>query len=88
MIMNKMNLKMIKCIACGADMPELRLTKYGYKVCVNCSTTGAYRAVSTVNGSGDHTWNDIKIMTPEQYDSYEKTEKANSKLSKTLKKED
>ena len=59
MIMNTMNLKMIKCIACGADMPELRLTKYGYKVCVNCSTTGAYRAVSTVNGSGDHTWNDI-----------------------------
>ena len=59
-------MKMIKCIKCGADMPELRLTKFGYEVCVNCSTTGAYRAVSTVNGVGDHTWNDIQIVTAEQ----------------------
>jgi len=57
---------MIKCIKCGADMPELRLTKFGYKVCVNCSTTSAYRAVSTINGTGDHTWNDIQIVTAEQ----------------------
>ena len=35
------NMKMIKCIKCGADMPELRLSKFGYKVCVNCSTTNA-----------------------------------------------
>ena len=59
-------LKMIKCIKCGEDMPELRLTKFGYEVCVNCSTTGAYKAVSTVNGTGDHTWNDIQIVTAEQ----------------------
>ena len=60
------NMKMIKCIKCGENMPELRLTKFGYEVCVNCSTTGAYRAVSTVNGVGDHTWNDIQIVTAEQ----------------------
>ena len=60
------NIKMIKCIKCDEKMPELRLTKFGYKVCVNCSTTGAYKAVSTVNGTGDHTWNDIQIMTDEQ----------------------
>jgi len=59
-------LKMIKCIKCGEDMPELRLTKFGYEVCVNCSTTSAYKAVSTVNGTGDHTWNDIQIVTAEQ----------------------
>jgi len=59
---------MIKCIKCREDMPELRLTKFGYKVCVNCSTTGAYKAVSTINGSGDHTWNDIQIMTSDQAD--------------------
>lgn len=76
------DLKMIPCIACEEDMPELRLTKFGYKVCVNCSTTGAYKAVSTTNGSGDHTWNDIQIMTPEQYKSYEKTEKLNTKVLK------
>ena len=60
------NMKMIKCIKCGENMPELRLPKFGYEVCVNCSTTGAYRAVSTVNGVGDHTWNDIQIVTAEQ----------------------
>ena len=59
-------MKMIKCIKCDEKMPELRLIRFGYKVCVNCSTTGAYKAVSTVNGTGDHTWNDIQIMTDEQ----------------------
>ena len=61
-----MKLKMISCIACKEPMPELRLTKYGYKSCVECSTVGAYKAVSTQHGKGDHTWNDIQIMSPEQ----------------------
>ena len=71
------NMKMIKCIKCKEDMPELRLTKFGYKVCVNCSTMGAYKAVSTVNGTGDHTWNDIQIMTADQAEkiSNQKTHK-------------
>ena len=45
------NIKMIKCKACRENMPELRFTKFGYTVCVDCSTTGAYKAVSTVNGT-------------------------------------
>jgi len=61
-----MEYKMIQCVVCHEPMPELRLTKYGYKSCVNCSTVGAYKAVSTTNGTGDHTWNDIQIMTAEQ----------------------
>ena len=69
-------MKMIKCIKCRGDMPELRLTKYGYEVCVNCSTTGTYKAVSTLNGSGDHTWNDIQIITSDQADELEKNQKA------------
>ena len=68
-------MKMIKCIKCGADRPELRLTKFGYKVCVNCSTTSAYRAVSTVNGTGDHTWNDIQIVTAEQAEQLDNQKK-------------
>lgn len=69
-----MKLEMIPCIKCKQDMPKLRLEKYGYKSCVNCSTTGAYRAVTTINGEGDHTWNDIQLMTPEQYAQYERSE--------------
>ena len=65
-------MKMIKCTKCKENMPELRLSKFGYEVCVNCSTTGAYKAVSTINGSGDHTWNDIQIMTSDQADKLSK----------------
>lgn len=75
-----MKLKIIKCAACEADMPELRLTKFGYKVCVDCSTVGAYQAVSTQHGTGDHTWNDIQIMTPEQMERYQENNKKKSKL--------
>ena len=74
-----MKLKMISCIACKEPMPELRLTKYGYKSCVKCSTVGAYKAVSTQHGKGDHTWNDIQIMTPEQHAKLERMEKKSAK---------
>jgi hypothetical protein len=40
------------------------------KVCVNCSTTGTYRAEITTHGEGDHTWNDLQILTPEQHETY------------------
>lgn len=55
-------------------MPKLRLEKFGYKSCIDCSTTGAYRAVTTTNGEGDHTWNGLSIMTPEQYNEYHQGE--------------
>ncbi len=60
--MNIKNLKMIPCIKCGADMPELRKTQYGYKFCVNCSTVETVVGKTMTYGSGDHTWNDIIIM--------------------------
>ena len=49
---------------------KLRLEKYGYKNCINCSTTETYKAVITTNGEGDHTWNDIQILTDKQYKEY------------------
>ena len=65
-----MKYKMIECVICKTPMPELRLTQYGYKNCVECSTVGAYKSVTTTNGVGDHTRNGLEIMTPEQYDVY------------------
>lgn len=55
-------LKMIPCPKCGNDFPELRKTLYNYHVCVNCSTTKPVVGITTVEGSGDHTYNDIIIM--------------------------
>ena len=57
-----MNLEMIPCPKCGDDFPKLRKEKYGYHVCVNCSTVEAVVGITTVEGSGDHTYNDIIIM--------------------------
>lgn len=54
--------EMISCRVCGKPMPKLRLTKFGYAHCVNCSTEKPKVAMTTVNGSGDHTWNDIVVM--------------------------
>ena len=62
-----MKLKMIKCTKCGTDMPELRLTQYGYDFCVNCSTVGAKKGVPVVRGTGDHTWNEIEIVEEHEF---------------------
>ena len=55
-------LKMIPCPKCGEPFPELRLTKFGYNFCVNCSDVDAVVGITTIEGSGDHTYNDIIIM--------------------------
>ena len=56
------DLKMIPCPKCGNDFPELRKTQYNYHVCVNCSTIKPVVGITTVEGAGDHTYNDIIIM--------------------------
>lgn len=63
-----MKLKMIPCPRCGKDFPEKR-KELGYHVCVNCSTIKPKVGVTTVEGSGDHTYNDIIIMEQDQYRS-------------------
>jgi len=57
--MKKLKLKMIKCTKCGGDMPELRLTKYGYKHCVNCSSVERMGGVQIANHK---TGNEIQIV--------------------------
>ena len=54
-------LEMIPCPKCGEDFP-LKRKELGYHVCVNCSTTKPVVGITTVEGSGDHTYNDIIIM--------------------------
>jgi hypothetical protein len=56
-----MQLEMIECPKCGNDFPKKR-KELGYHVCVNCSTAKPVVGITTVEGSGDHTWNDLIIM--------------------------
>ena len=56
------NITYIDCIVCNQPMPELRLTKFGYKNCVNCSTTKPKQAINAQFGEGDHTFNEIVFV--------------------------
>lgn len=60
--MTETALKMIPCSRCGELMPELRLTRFGYEVCVNCSSEKPKVGKITTKGEGDHTWNEIEIL--------------------------
>lgn len=60
-----MNLKMIICPKCGNEFPEKR-RELGYHVCINCSSEEPVVGITTVEGSGDHTYNDIIIMKQSQ----------------------
>ena len=53
---------MLKCPACGEYTLHPKRKELGYHVCINCSTTEPVVGITTVEGSGDHTYNDIIIM--------------------------
>ena len=64
------NITYIDCIVCNQPMPELRLTKFGYDFCVNCSTVGAKRGIPVTRGSGDHTYTETIVMEEDQYQDF------------------
>ena len=61
-----MQLEMIPCPKCGNDFPKKR-KELGYHVCVKCSTVKPVVGVTTVEGSGDHTYNDLIIMDQDRF---------------------
>jgi len=68
-----------KCIKCKEAINPLRLKALPTaKTCVECSTTGAKRGVPMMYGEKDHTWTDMVIMEPEEFDRFEKLNKQKS----------
>lgn len=62
-----------KCVKCRETINPLRLKALPTaKTCVECSTTGAKRGVPMMYGEKDHTWTDMVIMEPEEFDRFEK----------------
>ena len=53
---------MAYCTRCGCQMPDLRLTKYGYKTCVNCSDVQKVGGVAITNHK---TGNTIQVLPME-----------------------
>ena len=65
-----------KCVKCREVINPLRLKALPTaKTCVECSTTGAKRGVPMMYGEKDHTWTDMVIMEPEEFDRFEKLNK-------------
>jgi len=75
-----MNIKMIPCTRCGEEMPEIRLTKFGYDFCVNCSKEQPKIGRVVTLGEGDHTWNDIEFLNPVE----DETEEEDWELYKSI----
>ena len=68
------NIQMLKCPACGEFTLHPKRKELGYHVCINCSTAKPVVAITTVEGTGDHTWNDIIIMDQDKAASIAKKE--------------
>ena len=56
------NVQMLKCPSCGEMTLHPKRKELGYFVCVNCSSAKPVVGITTVEGTGDHTYNDIIIM--------------------------
>ena len=52
----------IECKICGRPMPLIRLTKFGYNFCVNCSNVDIKRGIPVTRGTGEDTWIDLEIV--------------------------
>ena len=62
MIQTMESIQMLKCPACGEMTLHPKRKEMGYHVCINCSTAKPVVGITTVEGTGDHTYNDIIIM--------------------------
>ena len=69
------------CLKCRQEINPLRIKALPTaKTCVECSTTGAKRGVPMMFGEKDHTWTDMVIMEPDEFDKFEKAKKQQAKF--------
>jgi len=65
---------MKNCKFCSEQIHPKRLEILpNAETCVKCSTTGKKAGVTVTVGKGDHTYNDIVIMEPEDFNKYSKS---------------
>ena len=61
-----MQLEMTTCPRCAEEKLPVKRKELGYHVCIDCSTAKPVVGITTVEGTGDHTYNDIIIMDQEK----------------------
>tara|TARA_R110000787_G_scaffold264550_1_gene370463 strand:+ start:76 stop:297 length:222 start_codon:yes stop_codon:yes gene_type:complete len=63
------------CIKCSDEIPAGRLKALpDTKVCISCSTAGRKKAITITGGKGEDTYNDIVLVSEEDYKEYTKDE--------------
>ena len=70
--LSNVKLEMIDCTKCRKPMPLLRLKKFGYKHCINCSTVSRGGGIPITNHK---TGNSIQIVPIEVADRINKLAK-------------
>lgn len=61
-----------KCIGCFTIINPLRIKALPYtKTCVDCSTTGAKKSISTMFGEKDDTWNEVVFVEDDDFNRYQ-----------------
>jgi hypothetical protein len=59
----------MNCIKCNQEIPAGRLKALpNAKTCIACSGTKMVKSITTLNGTGEDTWNDIVFVAAETYD--------------------
>ena len=59
----------MNCVKCGDEINPLRVKALpNTRICIGCAEGSVKRKVgiTTVNGTGDHTYNDIMIVSEDQ----------------------
>ena len=74
------------CVGCKEQIHPKRVEILpNTKTCVSCSTTGAKRGVTVLNGdvNKDDTWVDIVFLEQDEYDQYERLQGRMKNIAKT-----
>ena len=68
----------MKCIKCGAEIPEGRIKALpGTKTCVNCSGAKMKGVITVMKGEGDHTWIETIHLDHDDYQRYQEQNNKN-----------
>lgn len=69
-----------KCIKCDNTIPEGRLKALpNTNTCVNCSTAGMKKGITVTHGTGDHTYQELSVVSEEVYNKIIEIEQSQKK---------
>lgn len=69
------------CVKCNNEIHPKRVEILpNVSTCVDCASTGKYHSITQQLGEGDHTYNELTVITNDQYNKLENLKKSHSNL--------